>query len=78
MRETRTMKLHRALYVSRHFEFEAYGMTADEAGQAMFATLAAHARQYGLKENWYDTDDISIYPVETGQGLRDRTPVKAT
>jgi hypothetical protein len=72
------MKLYRALYVSRHFEFEAYGFDENEASKAMRATLTAHAKQYGCTGKWYEPDDISIYQIETGYGLRDREPIIKT
>jgi hypothetical protein len=68
--------LYRALYVSRHFEFEAYGETEHKASVAMHNTLTAHALQYGIAGDWYAADDISIYPIELDSGLRDREPIK--
>jgi hypothetical protein len=69
------MKFFRALYDSRHFEFEAYGSTEAAALLAMRNTLDAHAAQYGVANNWYEPEDISVYPIEIGKGLRDKSPI---
>ncbi len=67
---------YRAQYVSRHFEFEAYGATESDAHNAMLQTLKAHARQCGgLGRAWFAPDDIYTYPVKLGAGCRDKEPL---
>lgn len=46
--------LWRASHESRHFHFEAFGFTADEATAALVQTLEAHQRQTGAALGWLE------------------------
>lgn len=72
------MKLIRAHYGSRNFDFEAYGLTMTEARAALIETLRKHAAQYHTDPAWVtdciaeiDDDTGSFSEVEPGAGYRD-------
>lgn len=42
----------------------------------MRKTLRAHAKQVGIAPDWFHpVEDIGVYPIEIGKGLRDREPI---
>lgn len=67
----------RACFDSRHFSFEAYGLTEGEALTALRRTLADHAKQYHVTtDDWFHDDDLFAYEITIGSGLRDRSPIR--
>lgn len=45
-------EIWRAAHESRHWSFEAFGATADEATEALTRTLVTHQRQTGADPAW--------------------------
>lgn len=58
---------------TEHFEFEAYGITEEQASKALRATLAKHGKQCGLPRNWSDfyLDSVHTREFLPGFGRRD-------
>lgn len=66
-----------AKYVSRHFEFEAFGETKTGAKAALLLGLKHHRNQYNIpNDNWYDDEDIVLREVTLGVGYRDQERIK--
>jgi hypothetical protein len=62
---------------TRHFNFEAAGLTEDEAREALAFGLVHHANQHSLDENWtFDMlNDASIRALNLGACTRDGNPL---
>ena len=73
------MPLFRAHFDTRHFEFEGYGRTADEAIEVCYAGWIEHAKSYNPSDNvdpnYVTRDDIAVYPIEVGKAYRDREAI---
>lgn len=67
------MTLYRAAINTRHFAFEAYGLTAEEARATLAGAWVLHARQTGADPHLIDGDlaDLTPYAVHAGQAFRD-------
>jgi len=65
-----------ASYESRHFDFEAAGLTEEEARTTLTQGLLAHKLECGLADDWYEPDDIHLLELELGQVYRERTKLK--
>ena len=66
------MMIYRTYGNSRNFTFEGYGITEAEALAGFNQSLAAHAKQYGLPNDWH----VGIvfpehWQYENGVGYRD-------
>jgi hypothetical protein len=62
---------------TRHFSFEAHGLTEAQAVDAMKRLLREHGRQCGLPADWSDDfqDDIKTHKFAPGTGSRDGAEV---
>lgn len=62
---------------TRHFSFEAHGITETDANEAMGRTLAQHGRQYGLPDDWADEflSGFETRPFLPGFGFRDGSAI---
>ena len=73
------MALFRAYFDTRHFDFEGYGTTADEAIDVCYAGWIEHAQSYHPGEHidpdYVSRDDISAYKIEVGRAYRDRDTI---
>lgn len=70
--------IFRAELDTRHFSFEAYGTTEENARQLMVITLVRHAVQTGISAaDLIEAmrGSINVYRVAVGQGYRDREPL---
>lgn len=70
----------RAFVETRHFDFEAFAMTAEEAKASLVAGLRAHAAQYGETDGGDRMVDAFAGSIEThqitiGAAYRDRQPL---
>lgn len=75
------MKIFLALYVSRHFEFEAFAATSEEAITVLKQGLDAHTKQYNLDPKWWvlsdpELDSLEVHEYELGVAYRDREPLR--
>lgn len=71
---TRTGEVWRAAHESRHYHFEAFGSTADEATAALVRALEAHQRQTGASLDWLEearADAAEPRRLVLGAGYRD-------
>jgi aminoglycoside N3'-acetyltransferase len=64
-----------ATLATRHFDFEAVGVTEDAAREALAAGLAHHAEQHSLDQNWtFDMlNDANVRLLALGACYRDGT-----
>ena len=69
------MNIWHAQFTSRHFEFDAYGHTSQEALNALVAGLVSHGTAYNLSDAWYTLDDLNVREVTLGTAYRDREPI---
>lgn len=63
-----------ARYESRHFHFEAYGPTKEEAIQVLRRGLSVHARQYDCEPDWFEEyfeDNLMVLEISLGAAYRD-------
>lgn len=62
---------------TRHFSFEAHGLTEEQANEAMGRTLTAHGTQCGLSADWWEeyADGFTTTPFLPGVGTRDGSPL---
>ena len=66
-----------ASFESRHFNFDGYGRTEEEAIGSLKRVLKNHTRQYQLgNTDWYCVEDFSLLRVRTGVGYRDGAEIK--
>jgi hypothetical protein len=78
------MIIYQAVFVTRHFQFEACGATKDEAIEAMTKGLRFHAGQYDLDLDWWmegfegvPTDEIfEIHEYEVGVAYRNNQSLR--
>jgi hypothetical protein len=70
------MKIYRAEYDSRNFEFVGYGTTESQAKKTLMLALKRHTKQFKLDKDWYYKDDIFVLEYEIGEPYRDRSIVK--
>jgi hypothetical protein len=72
------MKIWSASYDSRHFSFDAFGATKDDAIRALVDGLDQHGRQYNLEPRWWEDrrvsaeDQFELREIELGVAYRDR------
>lgn len=73
------MKLFRAYFDTRHFDFEGYGKTAEEAIEVCYAGWVKHCRTYRpdmeIDPDYVKKDDISVYEIAIGEAYRDRDTI---
>jgi hypothetical protein len=70
------MKIYRAEYDSRNFEFVGYGTTESQAKKTLMLALKRHTKQFDLAKDWYYKDDILVLEYEIGTPYRDRSEIK--
>jgi hypothetical protein len=68
------MKFWQARLETRHFSFEAYGTTDEEARNALIAALRKHGGQRQIALDWWEdfADSINYREIELGRAYRDR------
>ena len=66
------MRVWRAALDTRHFSFEAYGTTGQQARSALKRGLGVHAKALNLHAGWFSSEDIIVECFETGVPYRDR------
>lgn len=80
--DARAPQFWTAFLETRHFSFEAYGLTEESCRDALRRALAAHAKKYIRLEAdspnhkaWIDSmmDDANVQPRHMGEGYRDHT-----
>lgn len=61
-----------------NFCFEAYGSTIEGARLALIEGLKAHARQYGIRADWWGEwqGDIYTTPIQLNRAYRDDEPIR--
>ena len=73
------VKLFRAYFETRHFDFEGYGETAEEAVEVCFAGWRIHRQTYrkgaAIDPSYVNRDDIGVYEIEVGKAYRDREDI---
>jgi len=73
------MGLFRAYFDTRHFDFEGYGRTADEAIEVCYEGWRRHCRTYNpnatIDPAYVSRDDISAYEITVGNAYRDRDSI---
>jgi len=70
------MKIYYAHAQSRSFDFQAFGLTYNEAIKTLHKGLKKHAKQYNLEPKWFEQwADISVEELEGGIAYRDRSPI---
>jgi hypothetical protein len=73
------MGLFRASFDTRHFDFEGYGTTAEEAVEVCYAGWVKHGQTYRPGEpidpDYVSKDDIGVYEIQIGEAYRDREPI---
>lgn len=62
---------------TRHFSFEAHGLTEAEAWQTLQRGLATHGRQCDLRDDWAAeyAESITYRPFMPGVAFRDDTEI---
>ena len=76
------MTFFRAELSTRHFDFEAYGATAEEARVELHRGLLRLKCAYmpgvaSILDARQMADDATVYAIEIGQAYYDREPIKA-
>jgi hypothetical protein len=77
------MIVYQAVYVSRHFQFEACAGTKEEARAALILGLRRHAHEYAIDEDWWMEEGVPIdellqvYEFELGVTYRDHQALRA-
>lgn len=66
------MKIYRAYYESRNFDFEAFDKSEEMARALVMKGLVNHAKEYKLNPDWWDVEGIECDSYELGQSYRDR------
>ena len=69
---------YRARLDTRHFEFEAFDVTADAARRAMFRAVKRHSNQYNVPAGPMIREycnDVIIDEIRIGFAYRDHSPV---
>lgn len=57
---------------TRHFDFDAFGATEQEARNALKAGLAEHEKRCGgLEDDWFTEDDFNVRSVTLGTAYID-------
>jgi len=82
---TKPTLIYKAEYTTQRYRFEAIGSSTEEAHDALVQALEAHARDYGLKPNWWSIliqtsgeDLLQIAAFELNAiGLRNNQTVNA-
>ena len=70
------MKIFYAHAQSRNFDFQAFGLTYNEAIKTLHKGLKKHAKQFHLEPKWFEQwADISVEELEGGIAYRDRSPL---
>lgn len=73
------MDLFRAYFDTRHFDFEGYGKTAEEAVEVCYAGWLQHCRSYrpdmAIDPDYVKKEDIGVYRIAVGSAYRDREPI---
>lgn len=73
--------LFRAYFDTRHFDFEGYGRTAEEAIDACYQGWLDHCAHYRpgvhIDVDYVKRDEISVYEVRIGHAYRDREPIES-
>lgn len=70
------MKIYKAYYDSRRFNFEAFGETEHEAIEALVIGLKKHTIQYKLNSNWWQYAGIEVIAFNTGFAYCDNEMIK--
>lgn len=66
------MKIYRAYYESRNFDFEAFSQTEERAIDSVITALEKHTIEYNLKPNWWELDGIECDSFILDYPYRDR------
>lgn len=70
-----------ARFETRNFVFEGVGLSAPQATDVLKQGLRAHARQYGLRPDWFeepgwdDSDLFNVREFTVGTAYRDREEI---
>lgn len=67
--------MFKATYEGPTFSFEAYGYTESQARAFLMKGLRKHSRQYLLRTDWFEEDDINCCAIKTGVTYRDREEI---
>lgn len=70
------MKIYKAFYESRSFDFEAFGQTEIEAVDALVIGLLQHTKLMSLEPDWWSLDGIETTSYLVGFAYRDRELIK--
>lgn len=74
------MSLFRAYFDTRHFDFEGYGETADEAVEVCYSGWLEHCkalrREVAIDPDYVSRSDIGVYAIVCGKAYRDREPIR--
>jgi len=73
------MNLFRAHFDTRHFEFEGYGNTEEQAREVCYAGWLEHCKSYNpnaeVDPDYVSKDDIAVYAIQMGKAYRDREAI---
>ena len=73
------MGLFRAYFDTRHFDFEGYGSTEEEAVDVCYAGWLLHCKSYRpgmeIDPDYVKKDEIGVYEIKIGMAYRDREPI---
>jgi hypothetical protein len=72
--------IFRASVGSKHFDFEGYGHTAEEAFDALRGAIRAHGQHYPVADDWEEeamrnAQENGIGEILIGAGYRDRSVI---
>lgn len=67
------MKIYRAYYECRNFDFEAFDKSEEFARALVMKGLVIHTKQYNLEPDWWNVEGIECDSYELGQTYRDRS-----
>jgi len=70
------MVVYRASIETRNFDFEGFGVDAEQARAALIAGLVVHGREYRLAPDWFEdmTGDIEEHSFHAGAAYRRGNP----
>jgi hypothetical protein len=73
-------RLFRAYFDTRHFDFEGYGATAEEAIDVCYQGWVDHCAHYRpgvpIDVDYVQRDEIGVYEIRVGHAYRDRESIE--